>query len=367
MAKKKRKNKKRTIAKRKVVKVVKKRKVKKATKVVRRKIVRRKTSRKIRKSKKVQRKKTVRRKQKPKTHRKRFIPVGGMGLTNGVMMRTAHYMAIALDNGNGNAEISPFELKKPKREYKFFSWPVIRGIVLLVQMLMLFVRTSFHKRKFIKARLKQHPRHKRLFIRLSQYILYLIYFLLFVGFFDYIFQNIHGWPNNDFRLFIYNLIFTFLYLVVFFLLFGLVSVGSRDEMVIFAYHGAEHKIMNAYERGKPLTLDNVRKESTLHPRCGSIVAFWSLVILAILLVLFNWKNYNWALNFLVSLGLVFLSFSVAYEWVRFLIIRRKKWLYDVFIKPIFLFQSLVVREPTKNQLEIGLAALDTVLKLEKER
>jgi len=299
--------------------------------------------------------------------KKKIIPVGGMGFANGIMMRTKNFMAMAMKDDSGDIELISFKLRKPKREYKFLSLPFIRGIVLLIDTLLFLFRILFYKRRFIKRQLRAHPRYKRAYIRSYQYVLYIIYFLLFVAFFDYLFLKLHGWPTTDLDLFLYNFTFTFTFLIFFLILFALVAISNKEKLDIFSYHGAEHKIIHTYEHRKRLTIKNVKKESPIHPRCGSIVAFWSLIFLTILLIFFNWKSYNFFLNLVVSVGLLFLAFSFAYELVRFLILRPKSVFFTVLIKPVYLFQQLVVREPTEEQIKVGLVAFKEIMRLEKSK
>ncbi len=342
----------------------KKQEIKKSKNQKKKKVVKKKVEeKKVVKRKKVSKKKTTLLRRRVR----KIIPVGGMGFANGIMMRTPNFMSIAMRSEEGDIERVSFKLKRMKKKPEFLSLFFIRGIVLFIETLFLYFRILFHKRKLIKKELKREPRHKRLYIRGYQYILYFIYIILFVGFFDYMFLKLRGWPTADMDLFIYNFIFTFTYIIFFLILFALVAVSNRKELEVFAYHGAEHKIINAYEKGEKLTIDSIKKESTIHPRCGSIIAFWSLIFLAILLVLFNWKNYNFFLNFITSLGLLFISFSLSYEFVRFLVSRPKSILFKIFVKPVFLFQSIVVRNPSEEHIKIGLVAFRDVMRMESKK
>lgn len=153
-------------------------------------------------------------------------------------------------------------------------------------------------------------------------------------------------------------------LLVFTLYLSLISMVAEVRRV-FQYHGAEHKTIFAYESGKPLTLENVRAESRLHPRCGTtflvVVIAVSIVLGAVVspLLLGNAHGFSgWVLTFLLRVALLPLVAAISYELQRLSARYCTTGPLRVLLYPGFLFQKITTREPDDAQLEIAIAAME---------
>ena len=161
--------------------------------------------------------------------------------------------------------------------------------------------------------------------------------------------------------FVQNIVEGFLR-IGFFLLYVYV-IAKMDEIDrVFMYHGAEHKSIFTYEAGEELSVENARKFTTLHPRCGTsfllIVMIISILVFALLgegtLFYRIWSRLA-VLPIVAGLGYEFIRFSGKYynnRWARFI------------ITPGLWLQKLTTREPDDSQLEIALAALKAVIQEE---
>ena len=140
-----------------------------------------------------------------------------------------------------------------------------------------------------------------------------------------------------------------------------IALISRAEDIrrVFAYHGAEHKTINAYEDGAPLTVDGVRPYSRQHARCGT--AFLLIVVLISVLVLAPFGRPSLPVRVASRLLLLPVISGIAYEVLRFTGKHRSHPLVRLVIAPNLWLQNLTTREPDDEMLEVAITALHTVL------
>ncbi|MDD5731813.1 MAG: DUF1385 domain-containing protein [Patescibacteria group bacterium] len=354
------KGKKRITARKKIKVVRKTAKKKKAVKKVVATGMVRSAKRKIKAKKRII-KKVIRKKTKGR------IPLGGMAFANGIMLRTKNNMAIVMADDAGRVELISFKLKNIRDKFRFLFIPFVRGISFLIENIYFFLKISWYKRPFVKKTLKQKTRPERLLDRIGQYIVYLVYLFLLVGLFDYLYIRL----NIDFNLTgIYSFsafLLTFLYICMFAVLFFLVAISRREELNIFAYHGAEHKIIDAYESGSKMDATSIKKMNLINKRCAIAIFFWAAVVLSLLVTFLKLNEANWLLGLLVTIGLIFASFSISYELTRLAYIGKSNFLQFIFIKPLYLIQAILTHNPDEKHLKVGLIAFEEVMKLEKER
>jgi len=153
--------------------------------------------------------------------------------------------------------------------------------------------------------------------------------------------------------------------VAMFLLY-IVLIGLWGEMRrIFEYHGAEHKAIHAYEKGKELDVESVRELSPLHPRCGTS---FLLIVMVISILVFSFIPQSWALihKFLIRIVLIPLIAGISYEALR-LSARMKNPFVRAIVLPGLLLQKLTTREPDDAQIQVAIRALTEVLSLEAEQ
>lgn len=138
------------------------------------------------------------------------------------------------------------------------------------------------------------------------------------------------------------------------------SIGlSREIRRVFAYHGAEHKAVNAFENGAPMEVEGVRPYRTAHVRCGTSFLL-AVVIVAILVFALLGKPSLW---FSIVSRIVFLPLiaGLAYEFIRLSADHAGRWFMQPVMAPGLALQSLTTREPDDGQLEVAISALRAVL------
>ncbi|HYA02607.1 MAG TPA: DUF1385 domain-containing protein, partial [Syntrophobacteria bacterium] len=159
---------------------------------------------------------------------------------------------------------------------------------------------------------------------------------------------------------------------LFVLYLWLISLSENIRRV-FQYHGAEHKSIYAYEAGEALSVANARKHSSLHPRCGTA---FLLMVLLLSILLFSLvfpvlprfagllTPQRTTIYLLAKVLLLVPIAGLSYEWIRFTGKGEPKRLVRWLMKPGLWLQQLTTREPTDDQVEIGLCALTRALSIE---
>ena len=151
--------------------------------------------------------------------------------------------------------------------------------------------------------------------------------------------------------------------IAIFLTYLAITSRMKDIARVWMYHGSEHKTIACYEAGEPLTVENVRKFSRFHPRCGT--AFLFIVVLISILVfcvasVFIGVNIWWV-NLLIRLALVPLIGGISYEILRFTGRHDKNPVCKVFIAPGLWLQRFTTKEPTDSMIEVAIASMQAVI------
>ena len=137
-------------------------------------------------------------------------------------------------------------------------------------------------------------------------------------------------------------------------------IGKSPNIVrVFAYHGAEHKVVHAQEQGMDLEPDSVQKFTTAHPRCGTMLLL-VVVVLSIMVFAVVGQPELW-LRVLTRALLAPVLIGLAYEWLRFSATHVRQGLVQALVWPGLLLQSLTTREPDNDQVAVAIAALKAVM------
>jgi uncharacterized protein YqhQ len=138
---------------------------------------------------------------------------------------------------------------------------------------------------------------------------------------------------------------------------------TEDIQRVFAYHGAEHKTINAHEAGSPLTVESVRQHSRQHARCGT--AFLLVVVFISVLVFAPLGRPSLIVRVLSRLVLIPVISGIAYEVLRFTAKHAANPIMRAIIKPNLALQRLTTREPDDEMIEVAITALKAVLQGEQ--
>lgn len=144
---------------------------------------------------------------------------------------------------------------------------------------------------------------------------------------------------------------------IFILYLWLVS-KMKDIKRVWQYHGAEHKTIACYEARMPLTVENIRDFSRLHPRCGTSFMFLIMIVSIIILAFIGWRSR--LINLIVRLFLLPIIASLTYELIR-VVGRHDNFLTRAISKPGMAMQKLTTAEPDNSMLEVAIVAMEAVI------
>lgn len=295
--------------------------------------------------------------------------IGGQALLEGLLMMGPENIAIAVRKPDGEIVLD----KKPlPNKLAITKVPFIRGCVNLFRQMVIGVKALMYSADFIELEdeADQKPSKfdafiERLFKEKGKdaliYISVIISLVLSIGLFiilPNLLASLLHFSKTGVGVVYYNLFEGLIRIVIFFAYIYLATLLD-DIKRVWQYHGAEHKTIHCYEHGDELTVENARKYSTKHPRCGTSFLFLVMVVSIVMFSFLGW--YNPLINALLRLLLIPLVAGVAYEILKFAG-RHTDWpVMKVINAPGMLFQYMTTREPDDSQIEVALVALKNVL------
>lgn len=301
------------------------------------------------------------------------ILVGGQAVIEGVMMRTPYAYAVAVRRADGSMAIKTEAVRRLADVWKPLTWPVIRGFAVLVQSLMLGLRTlnfSFNaamadaapKAAVTEAEASAAaPEGGWLLMALTMGVGAVVAVAVFIlaplwitTWLKNYFAAVHNW-------FVFNLVDGVIR-VVFFLAYILLISRMKDIKRVFQYHGAEHKVVFTWEAKEELTVANARKKSTFHPRCGTSFLLFVLVVSIVVFSIFKFKAF-WAI-FLSRVILIPIISGLSYELIRLSAPRAQRGFFRLIVLPGLTLQRVTTKPPSDDQLEVAIRALREALALD---
>ena len=277
---------------------------------------------------------------------------GGQAVMEGVMMQGPHGKAIACRKEDGSIVYSVQELQAPKERYPILGWPVIRGCVSFF----LSLKSGVQDLTWSAAQQGESEEEK-----LSTRDLVLavgLALLLTVVFFVALPVLIGTWAHPYIGDFGRSLLEGILRLLLF---VGYVLAIRRmpDVRRLFAYHGAEHKTINALEAGALLTGEKVREYSRIHTRCGTSFIMMVVVLMLLVFTFIGQTNSAWA-RIGIKLLLLPVIAGLSYELFRLPLRFPNSRLVKLLVAPGLALQHLTTAEPDDGQLQVAIAALTHV-------
>jgi uncharacterized protein YqhQ len=301
------------------------------------------------------------------------ILVGGQAVIEGVMMRTPHAYAVAVRRRDGSIEVRKEYVRRLSDIWKPISWPVVRGFAVMCQSLYLGLRTLNFS--FAIASMDAEPPEKAkkpkggkggevLPVLLSMGSAAVIAVLLFIlaplwitTWLKGYFAAVHNWV-------VFNLV-DGLIRVAFFLAYILLISRMEDIRRVFQYHGAEHKVVHTWEAREELTIDNARRKTTLHPRCGTSFLLFVMVVSILVFSLVKLQAF-WAI-FLSRIILIPLISGLSYELIRLSAPRCQRGFFRFVVMPGLALQKVTTKEPSDEQLAVAIHALKEALELDSAK
>jgi uncharacterized protein YqhQ len=286
---------------------------------------------------------------------------GGQAVIEGVMMRSPSNWAVAVRTPEGDITEVIRAIESPMKRRRIWRLPVIRGIIALGESL-----TIGFKALAISANVMTQERDENGEIKTQIGRAQLIFsFAIAIGFALALFKVgpalLTSWlPIDSTGVFV--VVEGLIRVTVFVAYISLVSL-IPDLRRVFQYHGAEHKAINALEAGAELTPASVQKHSLIHPRCGTAFLLWVMVIAIFVFAFVGRPALHWLI--LSRIALLPIIAGLAYELIRFAGKHQNNRALMTLLAPGLWLQRLTTREPTLDQIEVSIQALQRVLEREE--
>lgn len=294
-----------------------------------------------------------------KNDRNLDMVIGGQAVIEGVMMRSRTGYAVAVRQPDGGIAIKKDGLVSVTEKYPLLKIPFLRGSVVLIQSLILGIRALNYSAVVSSEDEEGEPELSNWAVAGS------MIFALILGVGIFILAPL-GLTNLIKRFFLpamdnltYNFVDGVIRAVFFFVYVWSISF-MEDIRRVFMYHGAEHKTVYTFEAEEELTVENARKKSRLHPRCGTS---FLLFVMAVSIVVFSLipSESAFAIKFGARIVLLPLIAGIAYEIIRFSARHIENRFCRAAITPGLWLQRITTREPDDSQLEIAIRALEEAL------
>jgi uncharacterized protein YqhQ len=283
--------------------------------------------------------------------------VGGQAVLEGVMMRGVSTWAVAVRDVEGTVGTQSFPITSALKRHRWTGLPVIRGVVALGESLAIGLRAL---RLSAEAQLPPDEREE---ITKAQWAMTVVLGLgLAIGLFFLLpagLTSLSGAGADNGVVFV--VVEKAIRITIFLAYLWLVSRLPHLRRV-FEYHGAEHKVIHAYEAGQELTPDNAQRFSRLHPRCGT--SFMLIVMLLAIVVLAPLGAPEWYILYPSRILAVPIIAGLSFEVLKWFGRNRTRPWARGLMWPGMQLQRLTTREPDAAQLAVAITALEAVLAVE---
>ncbi|MBU2560992.1 MAG: DUF1385 domain-containing protein [Nanoarchaeota archaeon] len=279
------------------------------------------------------------------------LHIGGQAVIEGVLMKNDDKIAIAVRRPDKKISIKKEKKTLISKRIKFLGWPFFRGVVNLVEMLVMGIEA-------LNYSANESLGEKETKITKTEFaITTIIAIAVAVGLF--VFLPLYLTKVTQTKGVLFNLIDGVIRVVIFIIYILAISL-LKDVRRLFEYHGAEHKTVNCYEDGKKLTVANVKKYTTLHRRCGTtfllIVLVTSIIIFSFIVSDSFWMKLAGRILLLPVIA------GISYELLKLGAKFPKSTLLNILVWPGLGLQKITTKEPDKRQIEVAIAAFKAVVK-----
>ena len=325
---------------------------------------------------------------------KQYASIGGQAVIEGVMMRSPNAFVVAVRKPDGKILLRRDQWFGLGKKFEIFKKPFLRGVLVLIESMAngivslnysanIAMDEEKKKEAIEKGQTAEdYEKEKKSKEKVNWGTFFSMFasFALGIGLFVFAPHTLTEWISQlldakwslnllSFTLLMEPLRPVFLFLYVF--LIGFLP----DIRRVFQYHGAEHKSISTFEAGQELTVENAKKFTTLHPRCGTSFIFFllfiSIVLFSILFVFIPLEGkFPYLIKHLIAI-LIKVAFmmpiaGISYEVIKLAGKYPNKWLCKALSMPGMALQKLTTKEPDDDQLEIALASIKAVLNLEEK-
>jgi uncharacterized protein YqhQ len=278
---------------------------------------------------------------------------GGQAIIEGVMMRHGNKIAAAVRRPDKEIVFQEREYIPLTKRHKILGWMFVRGTITLFEMMIVGYRCLMFSAEIALSEEEQKPKDWQMYLSLLiSFSIAIFFFVVVPAFF---FTKIKIYIDN---LLLLNILEGCVRLGMF-LSFLAVTLLMEDMRRVYMYHGAEHKTVFAWEDGQDLTVENVKKYSTRHPRCGT--SFILFVMIVSILVFSLLGRPDFLHRVIYKILLLPVVAGISYEAIRFTGKYSHSKLVQLLSWPGLTLQKITTREPSDDQIEVAIAAMKKVI------
>ena len=290
--------------------------------------------------------------------------IGGQAVIEGIMMKNKDRYSVAVRKPDNTLEVVEHEYVSLMEKYAILKLPILRGVASFVESLIIGMKTLTYSASFYEDEEEPGKAEKaagRIFGDKLDSILSGITICISIILAVLIFMVLPYFVSSLFKKYIVSntllaILEGVIRLIIFLLYIFLIS-RMNDIKRVFMYHGAEHKCINCIEHGMELNVENVRKSSKHHKRCGTS---FLLVVMIISIIFFIFIRVDSpALRVIVRVLLVPVIAGVSYEFIR-LAGKSESRIVDILSRPGMWLQMLTTSEPTDDMIEVAIKAVEKV-------
>ncbi len=283
--------------------------------------------------------------------------IGGQAVIDGVLMRNKDKIAIAVRTAEGKIKIKKEKVNVlPK--WKIIKLPFIRGIFAAIEMTIIGIKAlNYSANVSLSEEEEEELSGWQIFLTIFISLVFALALFKFTPLLLTTLLNPYLKILNNSLAF--NALEGIIKIGIFLVYLYLISL-MEDIKTIFRYHGAEHKTVNCYEHNKDLTIKNVRKYPTYHPRCGtSFIIF--VIFISIFVYIFIPKSLPFWSKLLYRIILLPVIAGISYELLKITDRFNDNFIAKFFEAPGILIQKLTTKEPTDKQIEVAIKSIKAVI------
>lgn len=295
--------------------------------------------------------------------------IGGQALIEGILMRGPEKQAIAVRRPDGGIELKVESLHFIKEKFPILGLPFVRGTAVFLDSMVKGVKALMWSAEFYpefeeEGEPSKFEKWLETKLGTEKFNQILIYFAVVlgigfsVGLFILLPALVFGLLQNVISSFLIRNLIEGVVRIAIFLLYVILCSRQSDIRRVFSYHGAEHKTIFCYERGLPLTVENVRDMPRHHPRCGTSFLFVVMVIAILVFSVVRVKNV--IAQLFLKLLLLPVVVGITYEINRYLG-RHDHLLSRLCAAPGLWMQNFTTNEPDDSMIECAIAAMKEVI------
>lgn len=288
--------------------------------------------------------------------------IGGQAVLEGIMMRNGSKYSVAVRRPDGEIAVDVKDYKSVIPWKTPLKIPFIRGIFSFVDSLVLGMRTLTYSASFFEdeeeeilteAEAAKREKQEKIFLNLTVVVAVVLAIAIFMVLPYYLSSIVERYTSSRAVMTVFEGVIR----VVIFLLYILLISRTKDIKRTFMYHGAEHKCINCIEHGLELNVENVRKSSKQHKRCGTSFLFFVMIVSIIFC--FFIVTESPVLRVVLRIALFPLIAGVSYEIIR-LVGNSDNPVVNLLSRPGMWVQNMTTKEPDDSMIEVGIRAVEEV-------